>query len=294
MKKIKISRIGILGCPRNLTAFSIHKILYSWLLKIGYKVLIENTIVPYVFLKKPNIATIKKIGSYCDLAIIIGGDGNMLSAARTLSRYSIKLIGINLGKLGFLTDLNQNNMFEELSKILSGEYFLENRFVLEVKIYRKYSLLRMSTAVNEVVLHSEKVAHMINFEVYVDEKFAFSQRSDGLIISTLTGSTGYSLSAGGPILDSSLEAILLVPMFPQTLSSRPIVINNRSLVLLKFLDDDNNNFLKISCDSQVVLSIDPKDVVLIRKSNNFIKLIHPKNYNYFDVLSKKLHWSKKV
>ncbi|CAL4042450.1 NAD kinase [Buchnera aphidicola (Tetraneura ulmi)] len=293
MKK-KISCIGILGSPRNITAFSIHEILYHWLFKIGYKVFIENTIVSNICLKKPNIGTIEKIGSCCDLAIIIGGDGNMLSAARVLSRYSIKLIGINLGKLGFLADLNQNNMFEELLKILSGEYFLENRFILEVKIYRSSSLLKTSTAVNEVVLHSKKVAHMINFEVYIDKKFAFSQRSDGLIISTLTGSTGYSLSAGGPILDTSLEAILLVPMFPQTLSSRPIVINNRSLVLLKFLDDDNNDFLKISCDSQIVLSLDPADVVLVRKGNNFIKLIHPKSYNYFDVLSKKLHWSKKI
>jgi len=143
-----------------------------------------------------------------------------------------------------------------------------------------------------VVLHPGKVAHMIEFEVYIDEVFAFSQRSDGLIISTPTGSTAYSLSAGGPILTPSLDAITIVPMFPHTLSARPLVINSSSTIRLRF--SARRNDLEISCDSQIALPIQEGEDVLIRRSENHLNLIHPKNYSYFNTLSSKLGWSKKL
>ncbi|AWH90584.1 NAD(+) kinase [Buchnera aphidicola (Melanaphis sacchari)] len=283
--------IGIIGCPRNSSALIIHEILYQWLLKKGYKVFIEHNISKKLKIKNPNTATLIEISQYCDLAIIIGGDGNFLFAARILSYSKIKIIGINLGNLGFLTDLNPDNRFKKLSDVLSGNYLIENRFLLDAKIYKEKKICQTSIAINEVVLHSQHIAHMINFEVYIDEKFAFSQRSDGLIISTPTGSTGYSLSAGGPIIAASLEAFLLVPMFPHTLSSRPLVIHSDSVICLKFPDTENN--LKISCDSQIVLSINKNEHVYIRRSNYNLNLIHPKSYNYFDTLNSKLNWSKK-
>jgi len=132
---------------------------------------------------------------------------------------------------------------------------------------------------------------MIEFDVYINKKFAFSQRSDGLIISTPTGSTGYSLSAGGPIVDASLDAIVLVSMFPHTLSSRPLVISSDSIICLKFSNIKNK--LKISCDSQIALSIEKGEYVFVRKSSYYLNLIHPKNYNYFKTLTSKLNWSKK-
>ncbi|CAL4320459.1 NAD kinase [Buchnera aphidicola (Eriosoma grossulariae)] len=290
MKK-KFYCIGIIGRPRDNRAFIIHKKLYYWLLDQGYKVIIEDKISNELTLKNSQIATLTEIGKLCNLAIVVGGDGNMLGAARILSCYPIKIIGINKGNLGFLTDLNFNTVFQELSEILSGSYILEDRFILETIVLSKFSHSQTSTAVNEVVIHSEKVAHMIEFEVYIDEKLAFSQRSDGLIISTPTGSTGYSLSAGGPILSTSLDAIVLVPMFPHTLSARPLVISNSSVILLKFLNMQNR--LKVSCDSQIVLSVDLQDMVLIRRSANYVRFIHSKKYNYFDMLSKKLNWFKK-
>lgn len=283
--------IGIVGRPRHSSALITHEILYKWLIKKGYQVFIEYNISKKLNLKNPKTATLIEIGRLCDLAIVIGGDGNLLFTARILSYFNIKIIGINCGNLGFLTDLNPDNKFKKLSEVLSGKYFVENRFLLDVMIYKKEQVSKSSIAINEVVLHPKNVAHMIEFEVYINDNFAFSQRSDGLIISTPTGSTGYSLSAGGPIIETSLEAILLVPMFPHTLSARPLLIRSDSAIRLRFSDIETD--LKISCDSQIVLPVKKKEYVFIRRSNYYLNLIHPKSYNYFETLTSKLNWSKK-
>ncbi|MBZ2279384.1 NAD(+)/NADH kinase, partial [Buchnera aphidicola] len=208
---------------------------------------IEYSIVKKIKLNQPNTATMSQIGKYCDLAIVIGGDGNLLCAARVLSCYKIKIIGINRGNLGFLTDLNPDTGLQKLSEVLLGDYTIENRLLLDVQVCQEKNILKSSIAINEVVLHAPNVAHMIEFEVYINKLFAFSQRSDGLIIATPTGSTGYSLSAGGPILSSMLNAIVLVPMFPHTLSSRPLVVCSDSIICLKFISLEKE--LKISCDN---------------------------------------------
>ncbi|QCI15877.1 NAD(+) kinase [Buchnera aphidicola] len=282
--------IGIIGRPRHTNALITHKILYQWLIKNGYNVFIEHTIAKELTLNNPNTATLIEIGQFCDLAIVIGGDGNLLCAARVLSFYNIKIIGINRGNLGFLTDLNPDSSFKKLSEVLSGNYLLENRFLLDAQVCQKQLISRSSVAINEVVLHTKHLAHMIEFEVYIDNKFSFAQRADGLIISTPTGSTGYSLSAGGPIIETSLDAILLVPMFPQSLSARPLVIHSDSIICLKFANIQNN--LKISCDSQTVLKINKGECVFIRRSCYYLNLIHPTSYNYFTTLTSKLNWSK--
>ena len=283
--------IGIVGRPRRSSALITHERLYKWLTKKGYQVFIEHNISKKLNLKNPKTATLIEIGRLCDLAVVIGGDGNLLFTARILSYFNIKIIGINRGNLGFLTDLNPDNKFKKLSEVLSGKFSIENRFLLDVKIYKKEKISKSSIAINEVVLHSKNVAHMIEFQVYINEKFSFSQRSDGLIISTPTGSTGYSLSAGGPIIETSLEAILLVPMFPHTLSARPLVIRSDSVICLKFSNTESD--LKISCDSQIVLPINKNEYVFIRRSNYYLNLVHPKSYNYFQTLTSKLNWSKK-
>ncbi|QCI22064.1 NAD(+) kinase [Buchnera aphidicola] len=283
--------IGIVGYPRHASALITHKILYKWLIKNGYKVFIESTVARTLKIHNANTATLMQIGKFCDLAIIIGGDGNLLCAARVLSVYNIKIIGINRGNLGFLTDLNPDTGLEKLSEVLSGHYLLENRFLLDVQVSKKKVVSRSSIAINEVVLHTKHLAHMIEFEVYINNKFSFAQRADGLIVSTPTGSTGYSLSAGGPIIATSLNAIVLVPMFPHTLSARPLVIDSDSIICLKFSKVETN--LKISCDSQIVLTIKKGECVFIRRSSFYLNLIHPKSYNYFHTLTSKLNWSKK-
>lgn len=189
--------IGIVGHPRHPTALTTHEMLYRWLCAKGYEVIVEQQIAHELQLKNVKTGTLAEIGQQADLAVVVGGDGNMLGAARTLARYDIKVIGINRGNLGFLTDLDPDNAQQQLADVLEGHYISEKRFLLEAQVCQLDCQKRISTAINEVVLHPGKVAHMIEFEVYIDEIFAFSQRSDGLIISTPTGSTAYSLSAGG-------------------------------------------------------------------------------------------------
>ncbi|MCW5197308.1 NAD(+) kinase [Buchnera aphidicola] len=288
MKK-KFNWIAIVGYPRYSSSFFTHKVLYYWLTKNNYNVVIERSIAKILNFKNARVGTLMEIGSKCDLAIVVGGDGNMLYVSRILSYYPISIIGVNRGNLGFLTDLNPDTVIISLSKILSGEYSIERRFLLEVSIVKNHKK-RVYIALNEFFLHSEEVTHMIEFEVFIDQKFSFYQKSDGLIISTPTGSTGYSLSSGGPILFSSLEAIILVSIFPHTLFSRPIVIHSNSIIVLKLFYSDKQ--VNINCDSQVVIPVDEHDKIIVRKSKNYLNLIHPKSYHYFNILSSKLNWSK--
>lgn len=284
--------IGIVGHPRHPTALATHEILYNWLNSKSYQVMLEPHIAHELNLPDAFTGSLAEIGMQADLAVVVGGDGNMLGAARVLSRYDIDVIGVNRGNLGFLTDLDPDQAQQQLTEVLEGRYLSERRFMLEAHVCRRNQPDSTSTAINEVVLHPGKVAHIIEFEVYIDDCFAFSQRSDGLIISTPTGSTAYSLSGGGPILTPTLDAIALVPMFPHTLSARPLVINSSTTIRLKFSHITHD--LELSCDSQITLPIREGEEVLITRSQYSLNLIHPENYSYFNTLSTKLGWSKKL
>lgn len=284
--------IGIVGHPRHPEALSTHEMLYHWLQQKGYDVIIDTQVAQELKLENAQTGNLTQVGKVADLVIVVGGDGNMLGAARVLSRYNIKVIGVNRGNLGFLTDLDPDNALQQLTNVLAGHYHEEKRFLLEARVCAEGQRTRIGTAINEVVLHPGKVAHMIEFEVYIDDRFAFSQRSDGLIIATPTGSTAYSLSAGGPILTPNLDAIALVPMFPHTLSARPLVISSDSQIRLKF--SQTNIDYEVSCDSQLVLPIKEGDEVIIKRSRQKLNLVHPTDYNYFNTLSSKLGWSKKM
>ena len=284
--------IGLVGKPRNDINLQMHKNLFHWLMEHGYQVLVEKDVAEKLALSAKNLATLDEIGCHAQLAIVIGGDGNMLGRARVLAKYNIALIGINRGNLGFLTDIDPKNTYAQLEACLEqGEFFVEERFLLEAKIEHANKIVAQSNAVNEAVIHPAKIAHMIDFHVYINDKFAFSQRSDGLIVSTPTGSTAYSLSAGGPILTPNLNAIALVPMFPHTLTSRPLVIDGDSKISIRFAEH-NTSQLEVGCDSQIALGFTPDDVVHIQKSEHKLRLLHLKNYNYYNVLSTKLGWLK--
>lgn len=284
--------IGVVGYPHYTKDLSTHEILFQFLYKKNINIITEHQIAIDLNLTKVDTGSLEDIGKIADLVIVVGGDGNMLGAARVFSRYNVKVVGINRGNLGFLTDLDPNLGSLQLSEILSGNYLSEKRFLLEVRVLKKDKCNQFSTAINEAVLHLNKIAHMIEFEVYIDNIFAFSQRSDGLIISTPTGSTAYSLSAGGPIIAPTVDIIALIPMFPHTLSSRPLVINGNSSIRLKFSKFILN--LEVSCDSQIILPIQAEEEVFINRSKYYLDLIHPINYNYFNTLSRKLGWSKKL
>lgn len=283
--------IGLVGKPRNDVTLQMHKNLFQWLSERGYLVLVEREVGEKIAVPAPHLADLDQIGQQAQLGIVIGGDGNMLGRARVLAKYGLALIGINRGNLGFLTDIDPKNAYAQLQACLNGEFFVEERFMLEASIEREGRIIAHSHAINEAVIHPAKIAHMIDFHVYINDKFAFSQRSDGLIVATPTGSTAYSLSAGGPILTPQLNAIALVPMFPHTLSSRPLVVDGESKISMRFAEY-NTAQLEVGCDSQVALSFCPDDIVHIQKSPYKLRLLHLKEYSYYNVLSTKLGWLK--
>ena len=287
------STIGLIGKPNHQGANATITALYQYLTDNNYTVIIENTVASSLQLPQMNVQNLTAIGEQADLAIVVGGDGYMLGAARVLSCYNIGVIGVNRGNLGFLTDLCPNELIPPLKKILKGESKSEQRFLIEAEVYRHGKLKSSNSAVNEAVLHAGKVASMIEFEVYIDNSFMFSQRSDGLIVSTPTGSTAYSMSAGGPILTPNLNALSLVPMFPHTLTSRPIVVDGNSEIKLALANENYEN-LQVSCDGHVILAVLPGDEVIIRKSEHTLRLIHPLDHNYFNVLRNKLSWGNKL
>jgi NAD+ kinase len=226
--------------------------------------------------------TENQIPAEIDLMIVVGGDGSLLNAAHCALPHNIPVLGINRGRLGFLTDIHPNEL-SEIGDVLNGNYQLENRFLLTAK-----STQSLGIALNDVVL-SPGEAQLIEFDIYINDQFVCQQRADGLIIATPTGSTAYALSGGGPILHPTLNAIVLVPMFPHTLSNRPIVIDGDAKIEL-IIHDENMISPFVSCDGQHRVSIEPGSKITITKHAKHLKLIHPQSYNYFTRLREKLGW----
>ena len=285
--------VGLIGKPSHSATHASLRVLVEELRQRDCTILIEERIEDSIDDKSLELCSMKEIGERAELAIVVGGDGYMLGAARVLAGYPIDVIGVNRGNLGFLTDINPEDITRQLERIFDGKFRREERFLLQAEILSNNIVKSTHVAVNEIVLHHSKVAHMMEFELYVGDDFVFSQRSDGLIIATPTGSTAYSLSGGGPILVPQLDAITLVPMFPHSLSSRPIVVDANSTFTLKISDKNADN-AQISCDSHVVISIAPGDEVRIKKCENLLSLIHPLEYSYFNVLRTKLNWGSKL
>lgn len=285
--------VGLIGKPDHTGTHDSLNQLAAYLEKRGCRILVEESIADEMDHGQYPAANLVTIGKEADLAVVIGGDGSMLGAARVLSRFDIHVVGVNRGNLGFLTDIHPEQIEEQLDLIFAGESFVEERFLLEVCVYRHEKLKSSNAAMNEVVLHHGKVAHMMEFEVYIDGQFVFSQRSDGLIVSTPTGSTAYSLSAGGPIVVPHLDALTLVPMFPHTLSSRPIVVDSKSTISMR-VSKVNSDSLQVSCDSHIVLPVLPGDEIRIHKTQDMLRLVHPKGYSYFNVLRNKLSWGSRL
>lgn len=238
-------------------------------------------------------ATVERneIGLRADLAIVIGGDGTMLSVARLLAPYRVPIIGVNQGRLGFTTDISMPDMEPVILRILAGDYVPEERMLLQASVYREEQVLHESLALNDVVLSRGAMGSMIEFEVFIDQQFVYSQRSDGLIISTPTGSTAYSLAAGGPILHPTVPAIAIVPVCPQFLNNRPIAVNDTSLI--EFLITRGQD-ARVFFDNQSHVDLHEMDKVMISRYRHTLSILHPTGYNYYDVLRHKLHWGQKL
>lgn len=231
-----------------------------------------------------------QIGEQCDLVIVVGGDGSILGAADALVDFHIPILGINRGQLGFLTDINPQDFKSELTKILAGEYAQETRFLLSAQVHAANNgIVSSQIALNEITFYAGRAARLIEFAVYIDNLFVYRQRSDGLIVATPTGSTAYALSGGGPILHPSLECMVLVPIMPHTLTSRPIVINSQSVVDIVVISNTDDK-PDVSWDGHRAYSLGPQDRIQIRRHHHTLRLIHPLNYDYYQTLRSKLQW----
>lgn len=235
----------------------------------------------------------EQLAEQADLVIVIGGDGTFLSAARTLSESGTCLLGINLGRLGFLADIYPSEMEERLDEIMSGRFEEEHRFLLRATVFRKHKPVCALDALNEVVVHKRNLARLLEYQTFIDGKLLASQRSDGLIVATPTGSTAYALSGGGPILHPSLEALVLVPIAPHTLSSRPIVVNSNCRIEI-VLGGGYSSEAWLSGDGQHGAALEEDDRIEIVRKDKPLRLIHPVGHNHFAVLRAKLHWAREL
>ena len=228
-----------------------------------------------------------------DLAIVVGGDGTLLTAGRLLADSQVPIVGINLGRVGFLVDVLPAHMQEQLTAILQGDYLEDERCLLKACAWRGEEQLGQNIALNDVVLHARNEVRMIEFTTYIDGFFVNTQRADGLVISTPTGSTAYALSSGGPILHTSLEASILVPISPHTLTSRPIVIPNQSSIEIEMGSDRPVEAL-LSFDGHHDIPLISGDRIKINASPKKMRLLHPRHYDYYHILRSKLHWGTQL
>lgn len=246
---------------------------------------VEEQTAQYAQLTHYKTLSLEDIGKTADLAIVMGGDGTMLSVARSLIEADVVLVGINRGRFGFLTDLRAEDMLLELDRMLAGEFIQEPRMLLVADVIRDGAVIDTCYALNDIVIKSG--LRLIELEVEIDHKFVYKQRSDGLILSTPTGTTAYALSAGGPILHPNLEAITLVPICPHTLSNRPIAVNSACGIEVRLVNFDEAH---LSFDGQFLAVLEVGDTVRVQRAKHTISLLHPKEYCYFDMLRNKLNW----
>lgn len=283
------SHIGIIGRPGNPEVQSTLSSLVQFLQSQHYSLSLESECAEIISIKVNKLSK-EKLGELCDLIIVVGGDGSFLDAARSIVNWGRPMVGINRGRLGFLTDISPQAFKQYLLPILQGKYQTESRFLLDMTLMRDNQAIGSSSALNDVVLYSGDIARMIEFEVRINQQFVYRLRSDGLITATPTGSTAYSLSGGGPILHPTLEAIVLVPMHPHTLTSRPIVLDSNDKIELH-ITSANILHPRVSCDGQVNFNVLPEDRILITKKDKLLNLLHPLDYDYYHTLRTKLNWS---
>ncbi|MVW73548.1 NAD kinase [Bordetella sp. 15P40C-2] len=268
------------------------RVLADMLIQTGRRVLIDVDTAKNTGLTDYPIATLKDIGATASLAVVMGGDGTVLGAARTLAPYGVPLVGINHGRLGFITDIPVQESQNALSRIIEGNYRAEDRMLLEGSVWRGDQLMYSAPALNDVVLNRAGRGGMIEVRVELDGAFMYAQRADGLIIATPTGSTAYALSANGPILHPGLDAMVLVPVAPQTLSNRPIAIPGSGVLSMTLTAIGRvETGASVHFDMQTWSDLQPGDRISVQRAPYTIRFVHPEGYSFFSTLRRKLHWN---
>lgn len=265
--------------------------LAEFLSEKGVVVAVDSLTAEHLGQHPYRVLSLDKMDGEIDLAIVMGGDGTMLNIARTLAPFEIPLVGVNQGRLGFLTDLSLESMKRSLSAMLQGEYITEKRMLLKVLVLRNNHQVCIASAFNEMAIHRSNIGSMIECEVRINGEYLYTQRADGLIVSTPTGSTAYALAAGGPIMHPALDVMALVPVCPHTLSNRPIVVSGEAEIQILM---HRTGDVHVRFDSHSHFDLQLNDMLVISRHKDFVHLLHPLGHSYYHTLREKLYWNKSI
>ena len=294
MTTSSIKRVGIVLKPHQPDALKTMCELATWLAERGITLVggpeIERERIKEQTGCAVEQAEAEKLGACVDLMLVLGGDGTMIATARVLGDSEVPVLGVNYGGLGYLAEFRIEELYTSLESILSGNYRLDKRVMLDVELVRRDENVTRNRVLNDVVINKSALARIIEIEAYFNHQFVNSFRADGLIVSTPTGSTAYNLSAGGPVIYPSMNAVVITPICPFTLSNRPIVVPDDAVIELCLKTDQED--VALTLDGQVGFPLKVEDRVVIRKSQTTFSLVQPMNRNYFDVLRDKLRWGR--
>lgn len=283
----KFSKVGLITKSGDLSVSETLNDVHNLLMDMGVPVVLDSS--TRGLLGGPVTVDLDKIGQECDLAIVIGGDGTLLHAARELVGTNVPLVGVNRGRLGFLVDVSPEGNLHELTEIIEGEYIEEHRLMLHCQLVRNRETIHQSLAFNDMVMRTKNVLQIIEFEISINDSFVLSQRADGIIVASPSGSTAYALSSGGPIVNPNLNAIVVQPICPHTLSSRPLVVTAESNIQV-LVTEHKPVSAQMVCDGQVYIDLQNDDIIEVRKHDRSIRILHPANYDYHHILREKLNW----
>ena len=288
MKTSKFSRIGLVGRPDHSGVVTSLEKLASYLKGKELTIIADSGTADLLENQTLEVVPKADLGDSCDLVIVVGGDGSILNIAKHLLSTKVPVIGVNRGKLGFLTDILPDEIEPKLDEVLAGSCSMEERFLLDIYLLGNDDSKHLGSALNDVVLHPGSAAQMIEFELFIDDVFVYSQESDGLIIATPTGSTGYSLSCGGPIVMPESDNFIITPIAPHNLNVRPLIVSDDNIITLEIVDNSTHKFL-LSMDSrnQYIKNSTP---IIIKKAEHSIKLVEIESINYSKTLREKLLW----
>jgi NAD+ kinase len=284
-----IKTIGLISKPHVEKAAEVVRGLLDWLASRGVELRLDEVTASYA--ARPDGLPRGEVPEGCDLIIVLGGDGTLLSAARAVGGRDVPLFAVNLGGLGFLTTIAVGEIYPDLERALGGELRAAKRRMLRCDLVRSGQTVSAYEALNDVVLHKASIARMIDLETHVDAHFVCSYKGDGLVVSTPTGSTAYSLSAGGPIVFPSVACLCLTPICPHMLTNRPVIVPDSSVIRVRNLGEDGETYLTI--DGQVGQPLHRDDLVICQSSSHSIRLIRPPKLMFFDVLRDKLKWGER-
>ncbi len=283
----EFGKVGIIVKFNDASVANTLQEVIALLQSLGLEVLLDHSTRGLV--DHNNTVNLETLGSNSNVIVVIGGDGTLLHAARELVTYNIPLIGVNRGRLGFLVDVSPERELQTLKNILQGEYQAEERFLLDVKVLRDGETQAQSLAFNDVVVRVKDMLQIMDYDVLINDELVTHQRADGLVIATPSGSTAYSLSNGGPIVGPSIDAMVLQPICPHTLTSRPLMVDANSSIRVHLWDDEIHS-AQVICDGQVYMDAGLGDMIAVVANPERIRLLHPENYDYHQILREKLNW----